>query len=182
MHFVLQNHQIAANGSQQRTPGRVRQDHQEPPAALRPGELQLIPNTCPYLHWPTVRPHFFSHVCGESGLQRTDLDLNPAGGHTWEEPWSGLPVRQQLLKQSRDGNQGCRLQVFKPQQLVNHSTVFFMLFWQESTCDFGATVAGVFSQQRFNFCQDLTIRTAECVFIALYKVAGLQQSFNISDF
>lgn len=55
-----------------------------------------------------------------------------------------------------------------------------MLFWQETTCDFGATVAGVFSQQRVNVCQDLTIGAASCVFIALYKVAALQQSFNIS--
>lgn len=55
-----------------------------------------------------------------------------------------------------------------------------MLFWQETTCDFGATVAGVFSQQRVNVCQDLTISAASCVFIALYKVAALQQSFNIS--
>lgn len=120
-----------------------------------------------------------SRLDSRAGTPESSPRAEPAGRRAWE---GGLPVRQQVLKQSRDANQGCRLQALQPQQLVNHSTLFFMLFWQQTTCDFGAAVAGVFSQQTFTFCQDLTISTASCVFIALYKVAALQQSLNISDF
>lgn len=174
MHLVLQNDQTAADDSQQKTPC----------------------TSGPPKSWfqTRVRPSFTPLTNCEASLYLSRLwRVGTAENRPRPEPSRKTNTRRpdsDFLSGSRSSNRalmvtkaaGCELQVFKPQQLVNHSTVFFMLFWQETTCDFGATVAGVFSQQRFDFCQDLTIGTASCVFLALYKVAALQQSFNISDF
>lgn len=95
--------------------------------------------TVPVLRLTEASLHLSEH-------QRTDPD---SAGSPFSETScqaAGPPTQQWCQR---------RLQVFKPQQLVNHSTVFFMLFWLETACDFGATVAGVFSQQRLPFCQGL---------------------------
>ena len=58
---------------------------------------------------------------------------------------------------------------FLPQQLVNQSTVFFMLVWQVSTCDldiesYTKAINIVFFQHRLIFCQVLIISPVCSVF------------------
>lgn len=87
-----------------------------------------------------VQPHL-------SEEQRTDPDS--AGS-----PSQRRPVRQQVLRQRR-------LQVFRPQQLVNHSTVFFMLFWLETTCCWSVFPAKVPILPGFN--DELAVFSQLCI-------------------
>lgn len=87
-------------------------------------------------------------------LRPVQSPVGPSSAALTDASNTRRPFRDQQVLQSQDGNEAAGL---KPQQLVNRSTVFFTLFWQETTGDVGATVAGVFSQHRFNSCQHLTI-------------------------
>lgn len=102
---------------------------EEPTAALRPEDLQLIPNTRPThptLHSQTGRPGFVCGVGGASGHQRPDLEPHPAGGQTREDPSQRLAVRQQVLQQSPDGNQGCRFETAAARKSL-HSFLYAIL-------------------------------------------------------